>query len=122
MFAKEKIIIRFNLLFRNLFFHLSFWYLSLLLFVFLTGNEQLFSKYVEILQVKSIFVTNLILAAILAILFSLVDSLFNDRLLRNSSSKLITLFSSFIYFVLGVTLLILAPLSPETVLAHKNIR
>ena len=121
MFVKEKITIRFNLFIRNLLFHLAFWYGNLLLFVFLTGNEELFSKYVEFLQVKSIFLTFLVLASILAVMFTLIDSLFNDRLQRNSSSKVMTILSSMIYFVIGVLLLFLAPLSPETVVGIRSV-
>lgn len=121
MFAKEKIIIRFNLLFRNLLFHLIFWYFALLLFAFLTGNEQLFSNYVEIWQVKSIFLTNLFVAAIIAVIFALVDAFFNDRLLRYSSSKIVVLIPSLLYFIIGFLLLIMAPHSPKVLINIRNL-
>lgn len=121
MFAKEKIIVRFNLFFRNLIFHLVFWYFGLLLFAFLTGNEQLFSKYVEIWQVKSIFLTNFFVAAIIAVFFTLVDSFFNDRLLRYSSSKIVILIPSLLYFIIGFILLIMAPHSPKVLLSIRNL-
>lgn len=121
MFAKEKITIRINLFFRSLLFHLVFWYFSLLLFAFLTGDEQLFSKYVSLFSVKSIFLTNLFVAAIIALLFTLVDTLFNDRLIRLSSSRIFMILPSFLYLVIGFLLLILAPLSPKIILNIRSI-
>ncbi len=122
MFAKEKIIVRFNLFIRNLLFHLVFWYSSLLLFAFLTGYEELFSKYIDLLHVSSVFLTNLFVAAIIAVLFTFVDSLFNDRLLRNSSSKTLMIIASLLYFIIGLTLLVLAPLSPKVVLSIRSLQ
>lgn len=116
MFAKEKIIIRFNLFFRSLLFHLIFWYGSLLLYVFLTGNDQLFSKYVELIPVNSIYLTNFFVAASIALLFTLVDTFFNDRLMRFSSSRIFLFVPSVLYFIVGFLLLALAPLSPKTIL------
>jgi uncharacterized membrane protein len=121
MFAKEKIIVRLNQLFRNLLFHLVFWYLSLLLFVFLTGHEQLFSKYVELLNVKSVFFTNLFVAAIIAIFFTVLDGLFNDRLLRYSSTKIMMVVLPLLYLIIGTLLITLAPLSPKIILGLNNL-
>ncbi len=121
MFAKEKIIVRFNLLLRNLLFHLVFWYFSLLLFVFLTGYEQLFSKYIDLLNVRSVFITNLFVATIIAVFFTLVDGLFNDRLIRYSSTKLMVIIPSLLYFIIGVLLIVLAPLSPKIVLRLQSL-
>lgn len=116
MLAKEKLVIRFNLFFRNLLFHFIFWYCALLLFAFLTGNDQLFSKYVQLIQVRSIFLTNFFVASAIAILFTLSDSIFKDRIIKYSSSWVIIILPTILYFVLGFLLLILAPLSPKVIL------
>ena len=121
MFTREKFIIRFNLFFRNLFFHFVFWYCSLLLFAFLTGNDQLFSKYVELTDFNSLFLTNLFIAASIAILFTITDTIFKDRITKLSSSWFMMVFPSILYFVLGFLLLMLAPLSPKVILnLHKQ--
>jgi len=122
MFAKEKIIIRFNLFFRNLLFHLIFWYCSLLLYAFLTGNDQLFSNYVDLIQVKSVYLTNLIVAVLVALLFTLMDTFFNDRIMRFSSSRILVFLPSVLYFLLGFLLLILAPLSPKIILNIRKLQ
>lgn len=121
MLAKEKFIISFNLFFRNLRFHFIFWYCSLLLFAFLTGNDQLFSKYVELTEVRyvfltNLFLTNLLVAASIAILLTISDTLFKGRFTKLSSSWFMILFPSILYFALGFLLLILAPLSPKVIL------
>jgi len=116
MLAREKLVIRFNLFFRNLLFHFIFWYCALLLFAFLTGNDQLFSKYVQLIQVRSLFLTNFFVASAIAILFTISDTLFKDRIIKYSSSWVIIILPTILYFVLGFLLLILAPLSPKVIL------
>ncbi len=119
MFSKEKITIRLHLFVRSLLFHLLFWYLSLLLYVFLTGHDQLFSNYISLTSINSWYVTNFFLALSIALLFTLFDTLFNDRLMRLSSSRAVTFVPSILYFALGFLLLVLAPLSPT---ALQNTR
>lgn len=125
MLSKEKLVVSFNLFFRSLLFHFIFWYCSLLLFAFLTGNDQLFSKYVELTEINYAFLTNfflanLFVAASIAILLTISDTLFKDRIRMLSSSWLMILFPSVLYFMLGFILLILAPLSPKVILNITN--
>lgn len=120
MLAREKLVIRFNLFFRSLLFHFIFWYCSLLLFAFLTGNDKLFSKYVELTEINSILLTNLFVAFSLSLLFTFSDTVFKDRILKFSSSWFMLVFPSILYFVLGFLLLILAPLSPKVILNIHN--
>ena len=116
MFTREKLRIQFNLFFRNILFHIIFWYISLLLYAFFTGDDQLFSKYLEIMKVKSFYLTNLLIAASVALLFTFIDLLFTDRTRRFSSSKVLVFVPSLLYFILGILLLVLAPLSPDSLL------
>lgn len=125
MLSKEKFVVSFNLFFRNLLFHFIFWYCSLLLFAFLTGNDQLFSKYVELTEIKyhfltNFFVTNLFVAATIAILLTISDTIFKDHITKLSSSWMMILLPSVLYFGLGFILLILAPLSPKVILNLHN--
>ncbi len=122
MFTKEKIIIRFKLFISNLLFHIVFWYFGLLFFAFLTGNEQLFSKYLDTIPVKSIFLTNLLVSTLIGILFTLIDALFNDRLMRFSSFKITMIIAPIFYFVIGFLLLVLAPLSPKAILNVTGLK
>lgn len=119
MFAKEKIIIRFNLFFRSLLFHFVFWYCSLLLYVFLTGNDQLFSNYVELIKVDSWYITNFFIATSIALMFTMVDVMFNDRLMRFTLSPFFSYMPSLLYFLFGFLLIILSSTSPKILI---NIR
>ena len=116
MLAKEKLVIRINLFFRNLLFHLVYWYCSFLLFAFLTGNDQLFSKYVQLIEFNSLFITNFFVAVSVAIIFTFSDTLFKDRIMKLSTSWMMIALPSVLYFVLGFLLLVLAPLSPKVIL------
>ena len=121
MFTREKLIIRLNLTARTLLFHFVFWYLSLLFFVFLSGNERLFSGYIELESINHWYVTKLILAASLAILFTFLDSFFNDRLMRSTGHKIWAIIPSVMYFLLGLVLVILASSTPvDIVNSIKN--
>ncbi len=121
MFTKEKIIIRFNLLFRSLGFHLVFWYCSLALYVFMTGNDQLFSQYATLLKVNSWYLTNLFIASSIALLFTFTDAFFSDRLVRFAALRILVFLPSLLYFILGILLLVLAPLSPKTLFNTHNL-
>ncbi len=115
MFAREKLIIRLHLFLRTVLFHLVFWYLSLLLYVFLTGNDQLFSQYLDIETINHWYFTKLILAATLALSFTLLDSFFDDRLMRSNAHRIVTFLPSLIYFLSGIVLIILASISPKEI-------
>ncbi len=122
MFVKEKLIIRFNLFFRNLLYHFVFWYCCLTLYVFLTGNDQLFSNYVDLIKVDSWYLTNVFVASSIAFLFTMIDTMFNDRLMRMSSSRFLVFLPSVLYFILGFLLLVLAPLSPKTIMKTQSFK
>lgn len=116
MFAKEKILVRLHLFSRSLLFHFVFWYCSLLLYVFLTGNDQLFSNYVELIKVDSWYITNFFIATSIALMFTMVDILFNDRLMRFTLSRFFSYIPSLLYFLFGFLLIILSSTSPKALL------
>ena len=121
MFAKEKLVIRFHLLIRNLSYHFVFWLSSLLFYVFLTGDQQLFAHYLEFIPLQSWYVTSFLLSAILAVLFSWIDSFFNDRYMRLSAFRFIAILPPILYFLLGLSLLILASISPKELLGIRSL-
>ena len=121
MFSREKIVIRFNLILRKLVFHLLFWYSSLLFFMFLTGNDQLFVHYSDLLLVNSFYVTSLILAAIISILFMVTDGIFSDRFMRMTNSRLVMFLPPVIYIFIGFSLAVLSPQEPMQVAGVRTI-
>ena len=121
MLSKEKIRIRVNLLIRSFLFHLVFWYAAMLLYAFLTGNDKSFSNYIEIIHFNSFYITNLFVSASLALLFTMMDGLINDKILRFSTLHFLVFLPSVVYILLGFALLTLAPLSPKELLKVRNI-
>ena len=122
MIAKEKIRIRYRVILRSYVFHLVFWYASMLLYAFLTGNDRSFSNYIEIIHFNSFYITNLFVSAILAFLFMVMDGLINDKILRFASLRFLVFLPSFVYIFVGFALLTLAPLSPKEVFAIKSFQ
>ncbi len=120
MFTREKLIIRLNLLTRTLLFHFVFWYTSLLLFVFFSGNDRLFSHYIQLESINHWYVTKLILAVSLAVLFALLDSFFNDRLMRSTTHRVWLLIPSAMYLLLGLVLILMGSGSPSDII--NNIK
>ncbi|HBH47958.1 MAG TPA: hypothetical protein DDX98_04930 [Bacteroidales bacterium] len=121
MLLKEKLFTRFNLFFRNLLFHLLFWYLSLLFFIFLSGDSDLFISYFNLLKVESIYLILAILSLGIAVLFTVFNSLFSDRFMRFSSVRLMVIIRSFLYFSLAFLIIVLASHPPNVILAAKSL-
>ena len=82
MFTSEKIEIQFNKILRNFFFHIVFWYLSFLFYSFLTGEKQLFKVYLNLLEIDNVYLIILFLSIWVSILFSFIDIIFSDRIVR----------------------------------------
>lgn len=122
MISKEKLIIRLNLFIRNLIYHLFFWYASLLLYIFLTGNNQIFSNYFDLLKVESLFLTTLFVAACISILFSFFDNVVSDRFMRYSPIRIMAILRTLLYIIIAFLVIFLAPLSPEIILSVRNFK
>jgi adenylate cyclase len=76
--------------------------------VFLTGGEKLFVNYLTIIKFESVFLNVFYLSLFLAFLFTFLDSLFSDRLLRNSPVRFFAVLRSLLYFVIVISIFVLA--------------
>ncbi len=108
MFLREKIKIWFNQLFRAFRYHLLFWNASLFFYVFITGNEKLFVNYFNLLSVDSIYTNTVFLAIGVSVLFTFLDTIFSDRIMRLSPIRAVVFLRSLLYFVIGFLILYLA--------------
>lgn len=120
MITSDKIVIRFNKLLRNLFFHLIFWYCSFLFYIFITGENQIFNIYVNLLNIDNVYLVILFLSGSISILFAFIDIIFTDRILRFFPRRLMILFKSLLYFASAFFLILLAARSPITIFTKKN--
>ncbi len=108
MFYREKIKIWFSNLFRSFRFHLVFWNFALFFYVFITGNKSLFVNYFNLLSVDSIYSNTVFLAVSVTLLFTFLDMLFSDRIMRFSPIRSMIFLRSLLYFVLAFAILYLA--------------
>lgn len=120
----EKFRIWYNSFFRSFVYHLVFWYIALLLFVFFTGQKQLFVNYLpSIIKIDSVFLNVFYLVFFLAILFTIFDSLFFDRLLRRSPVRFLFVLKYIMYFIIVIIIFIFASKTVLiTAIKWKNIK
>ncbi len=105
MFSKEKLIIRFNRLIRSISFHFIFWELAFLLFVFLVTDNYLFRIYEKITTGYSFSFFIAYLGFYISLLFSLVDLIFTDRLVRFFPLRLTLFLKSLVNFGIAFALI-----------------
>ncbi len=120
MITADKLIIRQNRFIRTLFFHLVFWYSSILFYNFITGDQQIFKVHINILEVENIYLVILFLSICIAIIFSVIDAIFNDRVMRFFPLRLMILLRSILYFASAFILILIAARSPLTIFETES--
>ncbi|WP_066631134.1 adenylate/guanylate cyclase domain-containing protein [Labilibacter marinus] len=114
MFLREKLKIWFSQLFKALRYHFLYWNSALFLFWFLTGDASFFVNYFELLTIESIYANVVFAALSISILFTILDMLFSDRIMRYSPIRTMVFFRSLFYFAVALVLVMLA--------ANKNLQ
>ncbi len=122
MLSKEKLRIRLSLIIRNIFYHLIFWYIVLLFYIFLTGEDHMFLKYFGIIKTNSSYLATLYLSSALTCLFVTVEAFFGDRFFRFAPIRPVIVIRTISYIVLGFAILFFAPLSPEILLGITSLK
>ncbi len=120
MITGDKIVIGYNKMVGNFLFHLIFWYAAFLFYVFLTDDSQLFIGHLNLLGISDIYFILLALSIVLSILFTFLDGMFTDRILRIFPRRLVIFIKSVIYFLSAFLLLLLAAEVPITLLNQKK--
>lgn len=120
MVSTDKIVIRYNNFVRSLFIHLIFWYVSFLFYIFMTGEYQIFKVYLNLLEVENKYYIILFLSIWISILFTLLDVIFNDKVMRFFPSRLISFIKSIIYFFSAFGIILVAARSPLTVFKSED--
>ncbi|MBN1117003.1 MAG: adenylate/guanylate cyclase domain-containing protein [Bacteroidales bacterium] len=113
MISIEKIINRFNIFFKDIFYHLFFWYCSFLVFHLLAGNENLINSNKSFFQINTVYFTILIYSTSLSVLFSFFDFIFTDRILRFSPSRFIIVFRIIAYLTIAIIIILYTEFSTE---------
>lgn len=122
MITLDKLVIRTNRMIRNLLVHFIFWYLCLLFFIFLTGNTHLFENRLNLLELDNIYLVILVISAGFALLFSLVDGLFSDRIMRIFPRRLMIFLKSLLYLLSVFVLIFLFSKPAFSFLVKQNYK
>lgn len=108
MISKEKLYSSIHKAFRTFFFQFIFWEVAFLLYVFFVGDNQIIKVYTRIPSLDSIYVELTFLSFFNSILFSLIDILFSDRIMRIFPVQLMVFLKSIFYFASAFLLFIIA--------------
>lgn len=108
MIFTEKLNIRLNQLFRNGSYQFLFWELAFLFYVFLTGENNIFRTYSGMIEIDSIYLIVTFISLFTSLLFSIIDTLFTDRVIRFFPIRLIIFIKSIIYFASAFIIIIVA--------------
>ncbi|MFW5944691.1 MAG: adenylate/guanylate cyclase domain-containing protein [Bacteroidota bacterium] len=92
---------------QNLLNHFVFWYISFLFFIFLSGEDQIFKVHLNILNLENIYVIILFLSVGVSLLFTFLDGIFSDRIMRFFPRRLMIFLKSLVYFVSAFILALL---------------
>ncbi|MCB2196175.1 MAG: adenylate/guanylate cyclase domain-containing protein [Bacteroidetes bacterium] len=122
MISADKLTIRINKFNRTLFFHLVYWYLALLFYTFITGEQQIFKVHFNLLEIKNIYVVLLFLTIAISLLFSFIDFIFNDRVMRFFPIRLMIFLRSVLYLASAFILILIAARSPLTIYTEWNYK
>jgi adenylate cyclase len=120
MLTADKIRIRKNKFVKNYMYQLVFWYLSFLFYVFISGEHQIFKIYLNLLRIENIYLVILFLSLSISFLFSFIDLIFTDRLMRSFPIVLTILARSILYFSSAFFLILAAARSPLTIYTKDN--
>ncbi len=108
MFSLDKLKIRTLNFFHSFSYHLLFWLASLALYVFITGDESTFINYFKLFTKDDIYGNTVLLASMLAVLFTSFDMLFSDKLMRFSPIRIIVLLRFIFYLLLALLIVFLS--------------
>ncbi len=104
MFLREKIKIQFSRGYRAIRYHFIFWNIALFFFVFLTDDKSLFVNYFKLLNVDAFYFNISLVSGFIALLFTFLDTIFSDRIMRFSPIRTMVFLRSLLYFALAFTL------------------
>jgi len=113
MFLLDKIKIRTVNFFSSFLYHLAFWSTALFFYIFISGDENLFINYFHLLIKDDVYGNTVLLASFLAVLFTSLDMLSSDKLMRYSPIRIMVIMRFLLYLLLAVLIIFMS--------ANKNL-
>lgn len=120
MITWDKFVIRFNKMLWNLLFHFVFWYASFMFYLFLTGDEPFFRTHLNLLDIENLYLIILFLSVGVSLLFTLLDGICSDRIIRFFPRRLMILVKSLVYLITAFLLSLVASRPSLTPLTKGN--
>ena len=121
MFSKEKFKIGLTRLIRKIMYHLVFWNFAFLFYFFLTGHQPYLLDHLNLFEQSSVITLGIISATAITILFTLLDLIFSDRIMRYSPIRGTLFIRSLFYFILSITFIFLTNIDyPEYLLQIRS--
>lgn len=110
MITKDKITSSINKLFSNLLFHFVFWIFAYSFYIFLLGDQHIFRTSGALLMKDPAYLLIFFLSIVTTLLFTFIDLLFPDRIVRILPVRLMAFIKSVLYFLSAFIILLAAAL------------
>lgn len=93
---------------RYLIYQILFWYGIFLFYIFITGDDQVFTTYFNLLRINNLYIILLVFGSAISVLFFVLNLLFTDRLVRFLPTRMIVFFKWLVYFGSAFVLMLIA--------------
>ena len=89
-------------------YQIVFWYGIFLFYIFITGDNTVFTVYFNLLLLDNIYLILLVFGSAISFLFFMLNLLFTDRLIRFLPTRMIVFFKWLMYFGSAFILMLVA--------------
>ena len=93
---------------KYLFYQIVYWYGIFLFYIFITGNNTVFTVYFNLLQLDNLYLNLLVFGSAISLLFFLLNLLITDRIVRFLPARMIVFFKWLVYFGSAFILMLIA--------------
>ena len=93
---------------KYLIYQIVFWYAIFLFYIFITGDDTVFTVYFNLLQYDNLYLILLVFAAAISFLFFLLNLIITDRIVRFLPARMIVFFKWLVYFGSAFVLMLVA--------------
>lgn len=122
MILTEKLTIRFNKIFSNGYFQFVFWEISFIFYIFLIGENNIFRTYSNTIGIDSVYLLVTFISLITSLIFAFIDIIFTDRIVRFFPIRLVIIFKSTIYFIVGLIIAAIAVIPSVELFTITNLK
>ncbi len=93
---------------KYLLYQIVFWYAIFLFYIFITGDDKVFTVYFNLLQLDNLYLILLVFGSAISFLFFLLNLLITDRIARFLPIRMIVFFKWSVYFGSAFVLMLIA--------------